>query len=56
MILSDVMFFLVESNQKYTFFSQDNKVQSHVYHARNTLSTLIPYTNQNTVSQRIVLT
>lgn len=25
-ILSDVMFFLSESNQKYTFFAQDNKV------------------------------
>lgn len=25
-ILSDVMFFLSENNQKYTFFSQDNKV------------------------------
>ena len=25
-ILSDVMFFLLESNQKYTFFAQDNKV------------------------------
>lgn len=27
-ILSDVMFFLQENNQKYTFFSQDNKVSS----------------------------
>jgi len=25
-ILSDVIFFLSENNQKYTFFSQDNKV------------------------------
>ena len=29
MILSDLMFFLSESNQKYAFFSQDNKVRNH---------------------------
>ena len=28
-ILSDVMFFLLENNQKYTFFAQDNKVNTH---------------------------
>jgi len=27
-VLSDVMFFLSENNQKYTFFAQDNKVCS----------------------------
>lgn len=30
-VLSDVLFFLQENNQKYSFFAQDNKVRSFVY-------------------------